>query len=497
MANSVNLPSGGCLSSDGRPPQDRWIHVVWLLAAAWAVVLGYVAVQKYMNLHAGYDLAVFNQLLWNTLHGRPMECSSPWLQPYFGTHFAPFLYLLVPFYAIHPSPAWLILLQVAALASVGPVLAFACRNLGLSVRLGLVLTLSFYCHPSIQGIALDDFHVMSFAPALMALAVLAISLERGDWAIVCLGLLATVREDFSVVATLFALAWWLQAPRQVRRLVPVAIIGVYGLAVLLIWMPALRQGAGAPFLQRLGVEGSYLSVVGELLNPMRWFESLAVPARLGTAFSLLLATAAAPLLVPRWWLVLLVPGIVFLLGQERGMYENIAGHPLHYTGAWAASIFAITPFGLRRWSELMPKAQTERLLVLALLLGTLFVSGSSGYIGVRDLWKAQDRAFWTTVPTHRENAHTIARSLSPELRLIASHRLISLVSDRENLWVPEQIPVLRDEELPVFLLLERQVIEDTSNVEFERFQWAFENGQCTSIHETSGIMLIRYDGPRG
>ncbi len=467
---------------------------LWLLAAGAAAWLGYVAVQRHLNLHAGYDLAVFNQLLWNSMHGRIWENSSPWLQPYFATHFTPFLLALVPVYALCPGPIWLMLIQVLAVVGTGLILAFTCKHLGLNLWVGVALAFAYFLHPSIQGLALDDFHIVSFGPLFLAAALWAIAADKPRWTVFLLIILALVREDLSLVATLTAFSWWLQSPRRWKRLTLAAGIGIYGLLVLLVWMPALRPFEAAPFLDRLGIHGGYVDVLKALLNPLRWIEAFQVPARLWTLTSVLMCTALAPLLAPRFWPVVAIPGAIFLLGQDPALYEMYKGIPLHYTSLFAATVFIIAPFGLKQWTRFGPFQKQPEYLITFMLIGSCIVSWQTGYLGVRDFWSPDIRYQWTFSSPHRAEARRIARSLAPELRLVPSHRLMSLVACRRGLLIPEIIPDLKPDDLPVFLFLEKQVLENPQDVEHERFLWALENGICTTIHDQEGVLLIRYDG---
>ncbi len=466
----------------------------WVIGIIWIAVVAWVALNKYDSLEAGYDLAVFNQLFWNTMNGRLLENSSPWLQPYFGTHFAPLLLLLTPIYSIFPSPVWLIVMQSMTLGIVGSLLFLIGRSIGLNAFLAISLELAYLLHPSIQGAALDDFHVVSFAPLFLSAAILCMTKDRGRWIWFWLVLLACVREDMALLAAMTAFAWWLQKPGERSRLIPALGLAFYGIFVLFVWMPALRVGTPAPFLARLGIEGGYGSAVFEVLSPVRWWDSISTPSRLFTLCTLVFMTAGAIFLVPRWLPVLLIPGIVFFLGVDPLLYKLEKGLPTHYTLIWASVWFILAPFGLYEWSRRFSLKRTSVALSILILVSTFAVNTYAGYIGVQDIWNRRNRYLWMSPAPYAEQAHSIANSLSPHFRVVASHHLISLVSNRRYLWVAEQLPLLRQDQLPVFLFVETSVLENPNDYEYRNFRWALEEGNCTPILDTPGLRLVRFDG---
>src|SRR5438270_931094 len=66
------------------------------------------------------DLGVFDQVFWSMLHrGAPLSTLNP---PYierqwFGFHFSPALYLLLPIYALFPHPETLLILNIVLITS--------------------------------------------------------------------------------------------------------------------------------------------------------------------------------------------------------------------------------------------------------------------------------------------------------------------------------------------------------------------------------------------
>src|SRR3989338_3263383 len=86
-----------------------------IASALFLLFFGAVAIWKFLTLHYNaLDLAIFNQVFFNTLRG-DWFASSIHPPNYLGDHFSPIIFLLLPFYALAPHPLALVALQITAL----------------------------------------------------------------------------------------------------------------------------------------------------------------------------------------------------------------------------------------------------------------------------------------------------------------------------------------------------------------------------------------------
>jgi uncharacterized membrane protein len=71
-----------------------------LFVAGFATLFGTMAILRHNAFHSsGYDLGIFDQVIWNSAHGRLFENSIMADSPSFlGHHFSPLLLVLVPLY---------------------------------------------------------------------------------------------------------------------------------------------------------------------------------------------------------------------------------------------------------------------------------------------------------------------------------------------------------------------------------------------------------------
>ena len=66
-----------------------------IAAAVWAL-LSVLSLLRHYTFHSSvYDVGIFDQVLWNTAHGRPFASSLSHMS-YLGDHFSPSLALLAP-----------------------------------------------------------------------------------------------------------------------------------------------------------------------------------------------------------------------------------------------------------------------------------------------------------------------------------------------------------------------------------------------------------------
>jgi len=122
-------------------------------------------------MSTAWDLGIYEQVLWSTANtGRffwyTLELAINPSCNFFGIHFSPILFLVLPVYAIFQTTETLLVLQVFFLA-LGTVplykLVFYESH---SCKQALVFALMYLAYPPIYGVALFDFHVQAFLPFL-------------------------------------------------------------------------------------------------------------------------------------------------------------------------------------------------------------------------------------------------------------------------------------------------------------------------------------------
>ncbi len=123
-----------------------------------------------------WDLGIFTQSLWTTINANRFlyHTCEIFLNPtgsFFGVHFSPILFLVLPFYWLAQTPETLLLLQsfIIALAAV-PLYRLARDKAGFRVA-ALTFSLAYLMYPGIHAVNWYDFHVQAFLPLFFFSAI--------------------------------------------------------------------------------------------------------------------------------------------------------------------------------------------------------------------------------------------------------------------------------------------------------------------------------------
>ena len=237
------------------------------MALSGGVVVAFAgyALARWATLQSSaFDLAYFDQVVWNGAQGRGfMSSFVPY--PFFGQHFSPALGLLVPFYWIHASPLWLLGAQSIALgAAVVPLYLLA--RTWLDHRSSMVACVAYVAQLFVLRAVNYDFHTEALAVPFVFLAVLgaARASRAGDGVLLLSGVAPWLgKEDGALVSLgIGFLAWAVLRRRAGLALMATSI--AYGVVVTTLVMPAIRGGQPGDLIDRYSYLGS--SVPGVLLG---------------------------------------------------------------------------------------------------------------------------------------------------------------------------------------------------------------------------------------
>lgn len=151
--------------------------ILFLIALIYVTVVSSVAIARHYAFHTNaWDLSIYSQSLYSTLnHGKLLyyTCELPGNPSgsLFGIHFSPFLFLLVPIYALYQNPITLLILRPAAI-SLGLIpLYWILREQFPNRRLlTFFIAIVYVVYPPINA-PLSNFDVEAFLPALFLFAL--------------------------------------------------------------------------------------------------------------------------------------------------------------------------------------------------------------------------------------------------------------------------------------------------------------------------------------
>ena len=147
--------------------KTKSLYLLLIFFLLYVVTISMTSSLKTYSLNATcWDIAIFSNTLWNTLHGSPLFCSIRGDLILLGDHFNPILLLLAPFYWAWPSPHLLIWIQSMILASgIFPIFWLA-QEKTKSILWAFCFVISYLLYPPLRHISLFEFHPEVFVTTL-------------------------------------------------------------------------------------------------------------------------------------------------------------------------------------------------------------------------------------------------------------------------------------------------------------------------------------------
>ncbi|MBA3924364.1 MAG: DUF2079 domain-containing protein [Nostocaceae cyanobacterium] len=351
---------------------------------------------RYYTFYASFDQGIFNQIFWNSSHGRLFESSlssslssstmhdgaaAEVYYRHLGQHFNPIFLLWLPVYALFPANETLIFLQVALVTGAGLVLYTLAREY-LQPQLAAIITVSFYCANTVIGPTLSNFHDISATPLLIFALLLAMEKRQWWWFSILTMLLLGVREDTGVAV--FSVGFYMLASKRYPK-IGIAVC-VLSFAYMLVLTQKIMPLFSPDVSQRMMIErfGQYASgkeaTPSEIIwaivsNPGRLLQQVFSP--FDKKFKYLLGhwlpLAFVPAISPAAWFTAGLPILYIFL--QRG--ES----PLAITIRYAMPVVPGLFYGAIIWwssrQELFQQSWVRRFWAICLSLSLIFTLTSN------------------------------------------------------------------------------------------------------------------------
>jgi uncharacterized membrane protein len=275
----------------------QWAALIGMVTIAWAVFASTLVAQHRAYNSNAFDLGFFDQIIWNTSHGRWFQTSFV-EYTFLGQHMQPVLLLFAGLYRVYPSVEIPLVVQATVAAWAAVPLFIAARHLLASAMAALLVAGAYLIAPHLHGAVLFDFHpeVMGAAGIFGALALLAAG--RPGWAMVALASVILLKEDAALAGIGFSIVVWVLGYRRTAVALFVASF-LYLIVVAGVLMPAIRDGPG-DLQERYGYLGTdgRTAVSTALRRPDLVASHLAGEPQRGALGYILAATALLPLATP-------------------------------------------------------------------------------------------------------------------------------------------------------------------------------------------------------
>ncbi|MEM2569197.1 MAG: DUF2079 domain-containing protein [Candidatus Bathyarchaeia archaeon] len=160
---------------------SEWILMIMIVS--YAIIFSHYTIMRHYSFRSdAWDLGLIVQSIANAIKGRlftnNVELFFSPTGSYFGVHFAPVLFLVVPFFYFIRSVETILVLQSVALAlGAIPVYLLAIHVLNDRIS-ALFIAASYLLNPLLQGVNWYDFHTQAFFPLFILSAIYFLKRKR-------------------------------------------------------------------------------------------------------------------------------------------------------------------------------------------------------------------------------------------------------------------------------------------------------------------------------
>ncbi|MGI6202856.1 MAG: DUF2079 domain-containing protein [Eubacteriales bacterium] len=191
----------GPLLSSLKVPRGVLVCGAALAALFFAVFTGGLTSLRYLTYSTpNYDFGIFVNMFHNmrTRLLPLVTCERDMLLSHFKVHISPIYYLILPFYALFPSPLTLQIAQAVILASGVLPIYLLCKKKGLSDKYGFAFSLIYALYPALSGGCFYDIHENCFLAPLILWTLYFFECRKFAAMFVSAALVLLVKEDAPV-----------------------------------------------------------------------------------------------------------------------------------------------------------------------------------------------------------------------------------------------------------------------------------------------------------
>jgi uncharacterized membrane protein len=349
-----------------------------VVAATYLVLFGALSILRHETYHSsGFDLGLFDQVMWNTVHWRPFESTMSQALPVphslLGDHFSVALLVLAPFYFAYPHPETLLVAQTVVLTC-GAWPVYLLARLKLPAGYALAWVVAYLLFLPLSYVNLDGFHEVALAVAPLGFALYFLERRNIVVFLACLLFTFLIKEEMTLIGVGFG-AYVLLGKRD-WRIGPAVIAGsllTFGALIGQV-VPHFAGGRSYPYIaERYGqVGGSPLGVLCTFVtDPLRIASSVAQPKKIFFLFGIFGPVVALSAFAG-WASLVLLPTLGYLLLSS---YEPQFSFTSQYSAPLIPLVIATAILAMARIPR---KAQFG--LAAAVLASTITFSWAFGYM---------------------------------------------------------------------------------------------------------------------
>ena len=435
-----------------RLPRNWALATVIILIVLYSITFGVLSIRHHDGLDTGgYDLGIFDQVVWNTSQGRPFQNTIMLDSPNFvGHHLSPILLLFAPLYWIWPAPRFLLIVQ-SVLLGLGALPVFWLARERLENEFAaLIFAAAYLLSPALESANLNEFHPVSLATPFLLfdfyfLHQTQVSKEKGSiqrhekqsylWFAVFAVLAMTCKEDITLSVAMIGL-YILVIQRNVKVGLATVAIGIlwFWLALYVIIPRAHPTGEWffRPDFPKWG--NTPLAIVLSVLTHPQWaWDFLMEGNKTAYLYPLLAPLGFLSLLGPETFLLAL-PSIAINFFGGYWWLDKPTSLLKHYVGPIVPFVMISGTWGANRlvgWLEKIFKAKRQLLtVILASLVAILSLSFHYSY-GLSPLSKG---FIAPEVTPHDRLVNEFAELVPPDASLTTNYQLNPHFSQRRVIY---------------------------------------------------------------
>ncbi len=318
--------------------------ILWLAIITYAVIFSLLTLKKLdLFLYNAYDLAIFNQVFWNTLHGDWLNMTIN-ANSYLADHFTPILFLFLPIYWLKPGPELLLILQSCLLALAAWPLYAISRLILQDKFISLGIGLLWLFNPVVHSINFYEFHLETVLAFLILWVFYFYQREKLGLFLLffCLSLL--VREDaaiamigFSFLAILDKRSWqWILIPGLLA-----IVYFIFAIKLISFFSP-IENYKFLVYYQWAGGDSLLTIIWSWFKQPLEFLRHLFNWHNLNF-FILFLPLCFLPLLKPKYLILIILPALqIFLTSSGFSSFVAFSHYAVFFLPAlFIAFIFSV------------------------------------------------------------------------------------------------------------------------------------------------------------
>lgn len=310
-----------------------------------------------------YDLAIFEQSYWTTVHNGTLLYNSVMGISHFGAHNSPMLFTVLPFYYLFQTPETLLVFQAVIIALAAIPLFYLAKEI-LDERYAIVIVLMYMLFPQLHGAILFEFHEACFIPIFIFTALYFLYRKNIPVFVLLMSLSLLIKEDMPVLVIpifIYALYKQMYSMKFEKWLIVIGIVlaSIWLLVSILVIIPSFSPG-------------------GTYIHETR-FDTGDIPTMV-IQYPISKATYLLSVFTPLLFLPLLSPGTMFIMFPAllEIMLQNDEFRfttSLHYVVQLIPLLFLSVILGFKRVQNHIHPKNTGFLIVLLLMVtGVCLVS---------------------------------------------------------------------------------------------------------------------------